>query len=344
MSGTSHDGLDIAHCSFVLEEDIWRFTINAAETIPYTQQWRELLMNLPAESQATINKAHKNWGILVADAVNNFVKKYGLDTDLIASHGHTVFHEPAKKRTLQIGDGAIIARETKIMVVNDFRTNDVAMGGEGAPLVPVGDRYLFTGYDYCLNIGGFSNISFEEKSQRLAFDICPANIVLNELAGYKGLSYDNKGRLAAKGRHIPALFGQLESLAYYQMEGPRSLGKEWVDQYIFPIIRQYKKYPPEDLLATYTEHAAVRIAHAAHFREQQSMLITGGGAYNEQLIKRIRHHCKASIQIPDSMIIDYKEALIFAFLGVLRLRNEINVYGSVTGSGKDHCTGLIHMP
>lgn len=344
MSGTSHDGLDIAHCSLMLDEGNWRFRINAAETIPYTTQWQELLISLPGKNQASIDEAHQNWGLLVAGAVNDFNEKYGLSTDLIASHGHTIFHEPAKKRTLQIGDGALMASNTGITVVNDFRSEDVAMGGQGAPLVPVGDRYLFGNYDYCLNIGGISNISFEEKKERVAFDICPVNIVLNNLAGRQGLSFDDRGMLAARGKLIPELLTGLESLSYYKEKGPRSLGKEWVDQYIFPLIGKYESYSVEDLLATYTEHAAIRIALSVPFLEGQEMLITGGGAYNEELIKRISTHCKASLKIPDEIIIDYKEALIFAFLGVLRIRSEINVLGSVTGSGKDHCAGIINRP
>ena len=344
MSGTSHDGLDIAHCSFTLKDGKWNFMINEAETVPYSPEWRDLLMRLPGESQAVINKAHADWGMLTAGVVNDFIKKNKLSADLIASHGHTIFHDPAQKRTLQIGDGAMIARITNIKVVNDFRSDDVAMGGQGAPLVPVGDRYLFSDYDYCLNIGGISNISYEEHSKRVAFDICPVNIVLNDLAWRKGLPFDNRGMLAARGKHIPALFNDLESLSYYQMKGPRSLGKEWVDQNIFPLIRQYESHTVEDLLATYTEHAAVRMAQAAPLRQGQQLLVTGGGAYNDELIKRIGHHCKASVCIPEKKIIDFKEAMIFAFLGVLRIRNEVNVFGSVTGSGKDHCSGLIHRP
>jgi anhydro-N-acetylmuramic acid kinase len=344
MSGTSHDGVDIAHCSFSLEGGKWTFHINAAETIPYSKEWKGKLMSLPERDQSTIDKTDKEWGLFMAGAIRKFIGKHKLETDLVASHGHTVFHDPAKKITLQIGDGHIIAQNTGIPVVNDFRTQDVAMGGQGAPLVPVGDRQLFGEYDYCLNIGGISNISFEESGKRMAFDICAVNIVLNRLAGRRGLAYDHNGLIAASGKLIDNLMEQLESLSYYQMSGPRSLGKEWVDENIFPVIGKYENHPLEDQLATYTEHAALRMANATGFRAGQNILVTGGGAYNNHLVSRLKYHSKASITLPDKNIIDFKEALVFGFLGVLRLRGENNVLGSVTGSDKDHSAGVIHRP
>jgi anhydro-N-acetylmuramic acid kinase len=278
---------------------------------------------------------------------------------LIASHGHTVFHRPEKNITLQIGDGAEIAAKTGITTVSDFRRFDVALGGQGAPLVPAGDELLFGHYTFCLNLGGFANISFRESGKRLAFDICPVNIVMNRLAREKGLEFDRGGQLAASGLVDPDLLNKIESLDFYNLDGPRSLGKEWVDEVFMPVL-ECSRAGVADKLRTVCEHIALQIAAVTkEYRKKEksavtssgtdpaaagSLLITGGGARNDFLSGLIAEKVSpVTIVIPEEELVDYKEAIIFAFLGLLRLRNEVNCLASVTGASRDNCGGIIHL-
>jgi len=341
MSGTSLDGLDLAYCNFTEDEGKWSYKIIQATTLPYSYKWKKKLINLPEQDHDIIVQTDRDLGKYIGIAVSDFIEASKLATDIVASHGHTIFHEPEKRLTLQIGDAQSILDHCGITVINDFRSSDVAMGGQGAPLVPIGDRLLFSDFDYCLNIGGFANISYEENSKRIAFDICPANMVLNHLSESIGKSFDNKGMIAAGGSIVQAMVDELEALDYYTMTGPRSLGREWVETIIFPILNKYNEHPPEDLLASFTEHIALRIAAGTGDDPNQKMLLSGGGAYNDHLVSRMKEHCRVSIVVADPLIIEFKEAMIFAFLGVLRMREEVNVLGSVTGSGKDHSAGTI---
>ncbi len=341
MSGTSLDGLDIAFCEFSNEDHYWVYKIHAAETIPYTDEWQTTLSTLENGSALDFVTADVEYGHLLGRLTYDFIKKHNFAPDFIASHGHTIFHQPGKKITSQIGRGSAIAAETGIPVVCDFRSLDVALGGQGAPLVPIGDALLFAGFDYCLNIGGFANISFQPATIRLAFDVCPANIVLNQLAARAGLEYDAGGRLAASGKVDTTLLENLNRLPYYQQQFPKSLGKEWVVEHILPLMAG-PDLSENDLLATFCEHIALQVAAASTAKKEAKMLITGGGTFNDYLVGRIHHHAIPEIIIPDPLTINFKEALIFAFLGVLRWRNEINCLQSVTGAVKDSSGGAIY--
>ena len=344
MSGTSHDGLDIACCNFNKVRNSWKYEIVKANTIPYPDTWKSRLMNLLDANKETIDRADLELGTYIGDAVNNFISSSDSKATYIGSHGHTIFHQPDQGLTLQIGDGQMIADKTGLIVISDFRSQDVAMGGQGAPLVPLGDRLLFSPYDYCLNLGGISNISFESNEERIAFDICPVNMVLDHLVSVTGKEYDDKGRTAAGGRIIPGILEELEGLPFYQSEGPKSLGREWVVNNIFPILDKYRSQQLRDRLATFTEHIALRISACMKEGAGKSMLVSGGGVYNNFLIKRMRKHCQADIIVPEPLLIEYKEAMIFAFLGLLKMRGEVNVLGSVTGAGKDHSAGKLTKP
>jgi len=342
MSGTSLDGLDLAYCIFRYKDNNWSYKIEKAETIAYNSAWEDRLLCLPGTDTSTIQAADIDLGEYIGKAVHEFIKRHALAVDFVASHGHTIFHEPSRKITLQIGNGERIAAICGQTVVNDFRSMDVSMGGQGAPLVPIGDRLLFNEYDYCLNLGGIANISYEDQGQRVAFDICPVTMVLNMLAGKLGMPYDYKGKMAKSGSVVQSLLDELESLAFYKLRGPRSLGREWVEENVFRLIEEQKLRNIPDLLSTFTEHVALRIS-AVCSQKDNSLMITGGGAFNDYLIDRIKYHFAGSIHLPGSSIIEYKEAMIFAFLGLLRLEGINNVLGSVTGSGRDHCAGeIIH--
>lgn len=338
MSGTSLDGLDIAAVDFFYSDENWSFKIAEAETVAYTSEWEDRLRNSPELSGEKLIQLNADYGRFLGQEINRFIKRTGFVPEIIASHGHTVFHQPDNHFTFQVGNGADIAAETGITTIADFRTGDVALGGQGAPLVPVGDRLLFSKYDACLNLGGFANISYEKNDSRLAFDICPVNFVLNFLARKEGLQYDKNGELGKAGNVNEKLLNQLNGLPFYKQNPPKSLGKEWMDNQFFPVI-EASNLSVQDKLRTAYEHIASQIASTAPGNGK--MLVTGGGAFNTFLIEQIKKHSKAEIVIPEKMIVDYKEALIFAFLGLLRMLGKTNCYSSVTGAKKDSSSGVI---
>jgi anhydro-N-acetylmuramic acid kinase len=340
MSGTSLDGVDIAYCRFIENNGKWEFDIIDATTVEYSEEWIERLTNSMKSDAESLALLNIEYGHYLGSITREFIREKGFAPDLISSHGHTIFHQPEKKLTLQIGDGAAIAAETGIPAVCDFRSTDVALGGQGAPLVPIGDKLLFSDYDYCINIGGIANISYEDKGKRIAYDICPANMALNYLSEKLGQKYDDGGRFAASGKPVIDLLSELDSLKYYNLNPPKSLGKEWVFDSFIPIIEKYS-IPVQDALNTVTEHIAGQISET--LQKQGKTLITGGGANNTFLINRIKEKSKTEIVIPDRTLIDFKEALIFAFMGVLRWRNEINIFSSVTGATLDHSGGAVYI-
>lgn len=338
MSGTSLDGLDICFARFE-KQDSWSFEIVKAETVPYPKDWEDQLRNCIDFSAAELLELHSEYGFYLGKSVKNFIEKHQIENiDLIASHGHTVFHQPQKKFTLQIGDGRAIKLATDLPVIYDFRSQDVLMGGNGAPLVPIGDELLFSQYDACLNLGGFSNISLKINDKRIAFDIAPVNIVLNKLVQKFNKNFDENGDLARKGKINEDLLLQLNSLPFYQQSHPKSLGIEWCNEKVFPLFETLETV---DIMATFTEHAAQQISKVFNENQLKNVLFTGGGTYNQFLIEKIKANTNTQIIIPENEIIEYKEALIFAFMGVLRLNNEINVLSSATGSSHDHSSGVI---
>lgn len=338
MSGTSLDGVDVAAVQFNQHNEK-EFNILGAKTFPYSDEWKNRLISSSSLSAYDFLKLHKEYGRYIGTLILQFLKSTDITIDFIASHGHTIFHEPQHHFNFQLGDGAFIAATTGITTISDFRTFDIALGGQGAPLVPIGDEQLFGEYDYCLNLGGIANISFKDKNKRIAYDICPANLVFNFLAQQAGVEFDNKGEMAARGTIRNKLLDALNRLEYYHQPYPKSLGREWVEQKIFPLIRQ-ESLSVEDLLATTCEHAAIQIGKNIH--SCGKILITGGGAYNDFLISRIQAHSVAQAILPPPEIIEYKEALIFAFLGLLRIRRLANTLASVTGAPFDVCSGVVH--
>lgn len=339
MSGTSLDGLDICYSKFTKTNSDWTFDILKCETIAYSTVWENDLKNAIHFSSEKLLILNSEFGFYLGEKTQQFISKNNItELDLISSHGHTVFHQPKNKFTLQIGDGRAIKIKTDKTVVYDFRSQDVLLGGNGAPLVPIGDEFLFSEFDACLNLGGFSNISLNRNGKRIAFDICPVNIILNDLALKLGEKYDENGDLARSGKVDENLLAEFNQLKFYQEKAPKSLGIEWINENVLPLINHQKT---EDLLATFTEHSAVQIAKIFEEFEIKNVLITGGGTYNNYLIEKIKAKSKTEIHIPTKEIIEYKEALIFAFMGVLRVLNLNNVLSSATGSSENHSSGLI---
>ena len=341
MSGTSLDGVDLAHINFSLQNQQWNFSIIQTQTVAYSPNWISQLKIAVGFSEPQLEKLNQEYTQLLSGIIARFIEKHSIvNLDAVCSHGHTILHQPDKGLTLQIGNLPEIATFLGQTVVCDFRVQDVQLGGQGAPLVPIGDRILFSEYDYCLNLGGFSNISFEENGSRIAFDISPVNTVLNYYANQLSMAYDDKGKISRTGKTNPELLSELNSLGFYQQKHPKSLGFEFVKNTVLPIIESYK-IPLEDKLRTFTEHIALQTSYALTDKTGK-MLLTGGGAYNDFMTERIQKHLPSiQIIIPEAKILEFKEALIFALLGVLKLRNETNTLASVTGAKKDHSAGTI---
>ena len=338
MSGTSLDGLDIAAVEFDYKNEKWSFNLNVATTISYSEKWIDKLKDAPTLSGEKLTELHSEYGNFTGLKINDFIKETGFKPNLIASHGHTIFHQPEKHFTLQIGNGAEIATVTKTTTIADFRIGDIALGGQGAPLVPVGDKLLFRDFDNCLNLGGFANISFEKDNQRVAFDISPANFPLNFFAEKRGFPFDKNGEIGKEGNLNNELLSELNSLNFYKQNPPKSLGREWMEEIFFPILNRYK-ISDSDKMRTLYEHIAIQIAKVSS--SDGKLLVTGGGAFNSFLMERIKYHSTLEVVIPESKIVNYKEALIFAFLGVLRIQNKTNCYSSVTGATKDSSVGIV---
>ena len=336
MSGTSLDGVDFAICTFKRVNN-WEFKIERAKTIKYDEYWKTTLANLHNNKKTFIKKTNINYGKFLAKAIKIFLNNEKVD--FIASHGHTIFHQPENNFTLQIGCGQTIANYTKIKTINNFRNLDVMLNGQGAPLVPIGDLLLFNNFKYCVNLGGFANISEKVNNTITAFDVCPVNIVLNKISKQLDLDFDINGKKAKKGKLLQDLLKKLNDISFYKQKAPKSLSREWVEKSITPLF--VKKFQPEDILHTFCEHIAIQIGS---YLNGKSVLFTGGGVFNTYLMKRISFYSKSKIFIPQKKIINFKEALIFAFLAVLRVRNEVNCLKSVTGAKEDNCGGEVNNP
>jgi anhydro-N-acetylmuramic acid kinase len=341
MSGTSLDGVDLAHINFEIKNGKWSYQIFECDTISYSNEMISKLKKGIHFNNIQLSELNVEYTYLLGNIISEFITKNNISNlDAICSHGHTILHQPQNGFTLQIGNLPEIAKITNEKVVCDFRVQDVLFGGQGAPLVPIGDKILFSEFEYCLNLGGFSNISFEENNERIAFDISPVNTVLNFYANTFGLEYDDKGKISASGKLNTELLYELNNLEFYQKTFPKSLGFEFVKEIILPVLENYP-ISTEDKLRTFIEHIAFQIGKILRHKTGK-LLISGGGVYNEFLIERIKKFLPSiEVIIPDEKTIKYKEALIFALLGVLKLRNEINVLSSVTGANQNHSSGEV---
>ena len=342
MSGTSIDGVDLVYVNFFFNK-YWSFKILKFKTYEYDKDWQNILKNLIDKDQNSIKLIDINYTKLLSKYILRFIEEFSIKKiDFVSSHGHTALHDPSNSITYQIGNLKELSNYIGLKVICDFRAQDIKLGGQGAPLVPVGEKYIFPEYDTLINIGGFANITIKSNNNLIAYDICPVNIVFNHLTNLINLKYDDKGKISSSGKINLELFNHLQSIDYYKQVSPKSLGVEWVKEVILPIINNFLEIPVEDLLNTFSKHFAVQIAN--NIKSSNKTLITGGGAYNDYLIQNIIDLTESEIIIPSSEIIEFKEALIFGFLGVLKDLNINNCYSSVTGAIKDHCSGNIFIP
>jgi len=340
MSGTSLDGIDICFCNFSFENEEWKFLIYNTETVAYEKSWVSKLSNAHCISESELQKLDIEYTSYLSKIILAFVSKNKINNiDFISSHGHTILHQPNKKITYQIGNRVELNKSTNIPVVCDFRVQDVRFGGQGAPLVPVGDLLLFKDFSHCLNLGGFSNISVKSKNNIIAYDICPVNIVLNKYTRLNGVDFDLDGKISESGKINKNLLTSLNQISFYNSNHPKSLGVEWVENKIFPLIDSYN-LSVEDVLRTYVEHIAIQISNNLK-AVNSKILVSGGGVKNKFLMERIKKVSNHNFETISEKIIDYKEALVFGFLGVLKIRNENNCLKSVTGAKFDHSSGII---
>ncbi|NVK51163.1 MAG: anhydro-N-acetylmuramic acid kinase [Cyclobacteriaceae bacterium] len=345
MSGTSGDGLDIAYCRFE-KGDSWKYEILHAVTVPFPRDLGGLLQNSHLLSSEQLTQLDVDFGAWMGKQVREFCSQNQVTPRAVCSHGHTVFHQPSKCYSLQIGNGWALHRQSGLQVVNDFRMLDIQLGGQGAPLVPIGDRLLFGDMDFCLNLGGIANISMEENGKRLAFDTCPFNLLLNPFAEKLGAPYDDRGKWASEGKVNVDLLTKLNNLDYYQRKGAKSLGREDMEAVYFPLLVN-SGLEEKDILATLVEHYAVQISQIIRRHSTNptpKVLITGGGAYHDFFISRLDFLLDSNWEKApvSSTLIEFKEALIFAFLGYLRILGINNVLSDVTGAEEDSCSGVIY--
>lgn len=350
MSGSSLDGLDIVFAELDESRGKWGYNIQAAACYAYTPEWEAKLRtatDLPAYEYLLL---HSAYGRYVGEQVNRFIDENNLHhrVQLVASHGHTTVHAPQLGTTAQLGDGATIAAVTGINVVSDLRAMDVALQGQGAPIVPVGEKLLLPQHRFFLNLGGIANISHNSDRYR-AFDICAANRVLNMLAQQEGKPYDEGGQLAAGGQIATALLTRLNALDYYRQPAPKSLANDFGTDTVFPLIQSFQ-LSAADALRTYTEHIAQQVAYAVNQlqpvpeAEGSTLLVTGGGAFNTFLVNRLKQSLQPmniKVVVPEDELVQYKEALVMALLGVLRWREENTVLASVTGATRSSIGGAV---
>jgi len=336
MSGTSLDGLDLCYVSFK-HESKWTYQIIYTITLPYSSDWLNKLSTAHLQSKIYVDQLNYEYSIYLNQQIHSFIQTYHIKKlDLIASHGHTIWHQPELNFTKQIGDHKCITNNLDIPLIVDFRTQDVELGGQGAPLVPVGDHYLFSEYDACLNFGGFANVSMFHNKQRIAFDVCPFNKVINFYAQKLGKVFDDGGKIASNHQVNQDLLQKLNGIEFYQKKGPKSLGVEFLDQIIFPLIENYS-ITEQEKIATFSKHVAQQVAKS--IRDYNKVLVTGGGAYNKYILSEILHLSKTNLILPNKDLIEFKEAMVFAFLGLMKYLGKNNVFRSVTGAQKNHSSG-----
>lgn len=348
MSGTSLDGLDLCYCHITKDLDKWSFAIKATKSVSYVDDMQSELKDSIYLKADELLQFHNTYGAWLGQQAKQFISEKNLDVDFIASHGHTTHHQPENGFTFQIGSGQHLANESGCKVICDFRTNDVALGGQGAPLVPIGDQLFFGEYDFCLNLGGISNISLEQKGKRIAYDIGLANMILNYITRKIDLDYDKGGELAASGRINQNMLDRLNGLKYYLLPHPKSIGYEWFVDEVTPIV-DITDDATENLLHTSIHHICEKVAQQVMLntiKKESSLFVTGGGTLNDFLIKTLQAKLGASVKVvvPEKELIEFKEATVFALMGALRMEQEINVLKSVTGAKRDSSSGVLYMP
>jgi anhydro-N-acetylmuramic acid kinase len=344
MTGTSMDGVDLVSCTFEEKNNKWKWNADVTACAPIPKKIKQSLRDLAHGSAVEYAQLHAHFGDFLGRTVASFIRAHKLRPQWVASHGQTIFHQPHRGFTAQIGDGEVIATHVKCPVVTQFRAKDVAVGGQGAPLVPFGEKHLFPAHNLFLNLGGICNVSMG----RIAFDVAPCNLVMNQFARLRGKTMDRDGKFAANGTTHTALLKKLNSLPFYHTTGPRSLGTEWIEESFMPVLLG-QGISTADCMRTFTEHVAIQIAQALKKNgvKRGNLLATGGGAKNKFLLSRIALHLdKIKVKLSEETsteVVDFKEAIIFAFLGLMRIQGRTNTLPAVTGARRAVCAGVVSL-
>tara|TARA_B100000941_G_scaffold280268_1_gene246537 strand:- start:435 stop:1490 length:1056 start_codon:yes stop_codon:yes gene_type:complete len=342
MSGSSLDGLDICYCDFKYIKSKWQFQNLRGETIPFPKDIYSQLINVGVFSGRKLAELDVILGIWIGQMIRIFCQRHQYQPHIIGSHGHTVFHDPKGGYSIQIGSGQAIASYAKIPTINDFRSKDVLLGGAGAPLVPIGDKHLFSDYDVCINLGGIANLTINCEGSPRAFDVTPCNQILNKIANLMGLAFDQDGKMASSGNLLKSWYASLRTPNFYQKKGPKSISNEWVEQEVLSKLPEQEN--PKDLAFTFCKFVGDQIAESLSETAFNTVLLSGGGVYNKTLIRSIEKALGVKVVVPKKEIINFKEALIFSFMAVLKLRKEVNVLKSVTGAVKNTSSGVYYSP
>lgn len=353
ISGSSLDGLDMAICQFdeqATSQLEWE--VIHTQTAGFPEGLLSRLVRSTELSTRELMELEVEFSKFCASESLDFLTKAKCSVDYIASHGHTVFHYPEDGYTVQIGKGSIIAELTGIPSISDFRSNDIALRGQGAPLAPIVERYLYPGYNVYFNLGGIANFSIHEKSNIRSIDSCPCNQVLNFLISANGLPYDDRGRVARSGKVNDQLLKEWSSLEYFKLSGPKSMDNSWVHQIFIPVMNKYH-LSMKDALATMVEFTALQLSKdiskllQLDSITQMSGFVTGGGAYNDYLLERMTYHFQKlglSLEVPDAQTIEFKEAILMSLMGYLRILERPNTIPTVTGAAKMSIGGAVYLP
>lgn len=371
MSGTSCDGLDICYCEIEGNYTSTKLNHHLFESHPYEGELTEKLKQLTSGEAKVgdIARANVYLAQFQAKMIKRFIEKHKItDLDLIVSHGQTVFHDTAEvknkffpKCTLQIVDGDYIACITGLPVLSDLRMKDMAVGGQGAPVVVYTDYVLFASKEESVglqNIGGIGNISIIGKNsdpdEIMAFDTGPGNILINKACEhYLGVAYDKNGNYSRKGTVIPKLLEYLWQIEedYFKIAPPKSTGREirYNDRYFQKILSFAKDfdYKIEDILKTIVEFTAQTMvrSYREYAYEPDILIISGGGSKNTTLIKSLEHNLiHSQLKIMDESINDSKEAIAFAIMGNEYLNNHFANIKSATGAARSVQMGKLSIP
>ncbi|MGB0167057.1 MAG: anhydro-N-acetylmuramic acid kinase [Luteibaculum sp.] len=330
MSGSSLDGLDLALSEYTLNQEKWSFKILHRDSIELPDNLKELLKTSTSLSGEDLVLLDITYGKWIASQLGDFLADYP-KPDVVGLHGHTVFHKPDLGYSLQIGSADHVAASVSCPVVSNFRQKNIALGGQGAPLVPIGDFHLFNDFDACVNLGGICNTTLLNRQDLLAWDISACNQVFNFLAHEMGQAFDKDGVIALSGSLDEDLLQALNRLSYYDLKAPKSIGNHWVKENFIPLVQRAKSSVP-DKMHTVQRHLVDRICTELKSYGVKKALLTGGGAHNANFVQRLRDQGDIEFIVPEKQIVDFKEAIIFGFLALLRILCKENILSSYTNS------------
>jgi anhydro-N-acetylmuramic acid kinase len=344
MSGSSLDGLDLAICSFT-DQSI--FTIHNSTTIELPLDLRTKLKNFSTLNAFQIADLDAYFALFSAHSIRDFTNNWIGGISLVVSHGHTLYHNPANAVSWQIGNGGIIAAVTGIDTLCDLRVQDVALGGQGAPLAALVDLNLFKDYTGLLNLGGIANITINQSNTVYSWDISPCNQVFNHLAQKEGKEFDKGGSIARSGKILMELIHKWQENTYFSQMPPKSMDNTWVKENYIKEIDKIDQ-PVKILMASFAEFVAIQLSKDLKSLDLNpgKILVTGGGAFNAHFISRLKVHLSPLnwvVEVAEESLINYKEAMLMAYMGHRYINKKTNTISTATGAEKDLISGALYL-